>query len=757
MEGESVSSCSGAMITLFDAGPVAGLSDGELLDRFVERDGLASESAVSALVARHSAMVWRACRTSVGNDSDASDAFQATFLILLRQARSIRNRSTVGAWLGGVARRVAANARASSIRRRIHEGAVAGRTSDEANGELDVLAGEVAAIVREELARLSERDRDVVLACDLDGLTETEAAHRLGCPVGTVRSRLHRARAKLRQCFQGRGLDPTAALGVLPTFGIGKIPPNLVATTVALAARSGSGVGSWAKFAPAAVALLIHQTGRSLIMISMIWTSAVVVGVAGIGAGVAPWLGMATVVAPVQDPPKAAPSPMLVADRADKPEASAKATETKAEAMADRYRQIVDEYEAAKARSDEAAKSGKSEFEKYKLRDPLRPDEEKFARRMVDLAVIDPTSKAARDAAIWVMDKTWMSDVGVYTGEYDSAVNILIGNYADDPEAVRVGLQLDNILSRRRDAFLEGCYANATGHESKGLARLAYAQYLDRKVASVRAAHKFSDRNKIFYEKYDDQGKLVPTSIEESNEDFAYKVGLRWIEADAMRAEAERLYNEVIAEYGDVLYINRGRRRLEAMLAKPLKPDSTLKEKLERVAIEQMIKQKTTLAQVAKSRLYKMTSLAAGKPAPEVEGVDLITNQPFKLSDQRGKVVLLYFWAEGGGANLIDQIKKREASERTKATPLVVIGVGFGDTSDAVRQSVANQQIPWLNTYGGKDMSAPIAGNYQLGNLSTVYLIDPEGKIAQITARGHGLEVGLDQLLGAANESRTAK
>ena len=179
-----------SLVALLEAGSVGGLSDGELLARWLDREGPAARVAVGALVDRHSAMVWRVCRTAVGNDADASDAFQATFLVLLRQAGKIRQRESVAGWLGGVARRVAAQARVDATRRRAREQVVAARTGTVAPAEPDRAASELPAIVREELARLSDRDREVVLACDLDGLTETEAAHRLNCPVGTIRSRL---------------------------------------------------------------------------------------------------------------------------------------------------------------------------------------------------------------------------------------------------------------------------------------------------------------------------------------------------------------------------------------------------------------------------------------------------------------------------------------------------------------------------------------------------------------------------------------
>ena len=93
--------------TLFGAGPGAGLTDGQLLERFATRDGAAAELAFAALVERHGPMVLRVCRRVLADPHDAQDAFQATFLVLVRRAGAVRNRESVASWLYGVAARVA--------------------------------------------------------------------------------------------------------------------------------------------------------------------------------------------------------------------------------------------------------------------------------------------------------------------------------------------------------------------------------------------------------------------------------------------------------------------------------------------------------------------------------------------------------------------------------------------------------------------------------------------------------------------------
>src|SRR5262249_30268151 len=180
------------MQTLFDAGTVAGLSDRQLLDRFMNAHDGPSAAAFEVLVRRHGPMVLRVCRNVLKDWNDAEDAFQATFVVLARQCGSIRRRDSVESWLFGVASRVAARARVEAARRR----AVERRGAAEAESalgppeddEADRL--ELGPVVQEEVRRLPERYRAAVVLCYWEGLTQEQAAAQLGCPLGTVRSRL---------------------------------------------------------------------------------------------------------------------------------------------------------------------------------------------------------------------------------------------------------------------------------------------------------------------------------------------------------------------------------------------------------------------------------------------------------------------------------------------------------------------------------------------------------------------------------------
>jgi RNA polymerase sigma factor (sigma-70 family) len=164
--------------TLFSTGTAAGLSDRQLLERFVARRGNDAETAFAALVARHGPMVRRVCRSLLADQNDADDAFQATFLVLARKAGIIRRPELLANWLYGTAHRTSQKLKVQSVRRLKHEAreaAMAGaRVSTDPDGlEHQAVRREEAQLVHEEVARLPEVCRAAVVLCDLE-----EESHR---------------------------------------------------------------------------------------------------------------------------------------------------------------------------------------------------------------------------------------------------------------------------------------------------------------------------------------------------------------------------------------------------------------------------------------------------------------------------------------------------------------------------------------------------------------------------------------------------
>ncbi len=210
---------------IFNRGTFVGLNDHRLLERFVvERD----ETAFAALVARHGPMVLGVCRRILREEHDVEDAFQATFLVLVRRAKAIRDARLLGHWIHGVAYRVAVRARANAARRYVHEQNKIEITHVEIGPPcLDSEGREAREVLDEELARLPELLRAPLVLCYLEGMTHDAAADQLRWPVGTVRSRLARARELLRTRLSRRGL--TTGDAVLTTVVAAPPVPSVLA------------------------------------------------------------------------------------------------------------------------------------------------------------------------------------------------------------------------------------------------------------------------------------------------------------------------------------------------------------------------------------------------------------------------------------------------------------------------------------------------------------------------------------------------
>jgi RNA polymerase sigma-70 factor (ECF subfamily) len=193
--------------TLFESGSLGELTDRQLLERFTMPEAETSELAFAVLLKRHGPMVLRTCTAILRDRHEAEDAAQATFLVLARKAPSLWVRDSLGPWLFGVARRVASCARSAALRRRAHEQESAKSATWTAD---DPARNEIDAIVDEEVNRLPRGYRAAIVLCDLEGLTQQQAALQLGLPAGTVRSRLARGRGRLRDRLIRRGLAPPA-------------------------------------------------------------------------------------------------------------------------------------------------------------------------------------------------------------------------------------------------------------------------------------------------------------------------------------------------------------------------------------------------------------------------------------------------------------------------------------------------------------------------------------------------------------------
>jgi RNA polymerase sigma factor (sigma-70 family) len=295
-------------------------SDHRLLADFVDRH---DDEAFEHLVQRHARHVWSVCYRMLGNSADAEDAFQATFVVLIRSGRMIADRGPLGGWLYGVAYRVALKARAMVARRRQKEKAAATQNSTLVATPID---HDLSELLNEELGRLSEPCRLAVVLCDIDGLTRKEAAAKLGWKETTLSGRLERGRKKLAARLRRRWFTAPAftAPAVLAAAACGAtLPPGVVAQTVSVARTamtSGAATGSAAL--PAAVAELATGVLRDITMriaTKVLATAVLIVGILGgtwYGLGLS---GTAPVAIAAQAPPDVPQTNRPIVPQPDKP------------------------------------------------------------------------------------------------------------------------------------------------------------------------------------------------------------------------------------------------------------------------------------------------------------------------------------------------------------------------------------------------------------------------------------------------------
>jgi RNA polymerase sigma factor (sigma-70 family) len=250
--------------------------DAELLERFVAaQDG----AAFADLVERHGPLVLGVCRRVLRHRHDAEDAFQATFLVLARKARNIRQGDALASWLYKVAYHLSVKLRASTQRRRDAERQL---PPPREKSDDQITWGELRRVLDEEFDRLPEKYRAPLLLCCLAGHTRDEAAEQLGWTLGTLKMRLERGRRLLRTRLARRGLTVSAALLVLmlaQQATASPVPAVLAATTInasllfargksatALSARAVSLAGWWLSAGASTAKLL----GAALLLVSLI-------------------------------------------------------------------------------------------------------------------------------------------------------------------------------------------------------------------------------------------------------------------------------------------------------------------------------------------------------------------------------------------------------------------------------------------------------------------------------------------------------
>ena len=240
-------------------------TDAALLTRFAASG---DSRAFAALVERYGGLVLGVCRRTAGHEQDAEDAFQATFLVLARKAGAIRRRESVGPWLYGVASRVGHKAREASAQRRSRE-----TTLDEAlaAGPMAAEFDELLPILDEAVSRLPPRFQRPLVLCYFQGQSTEAAARALGCPKGTVLSRLARARDRLRSHLARRGIAVSVAAltAILAAQATAAVPLPLAYSTIQSATPAAAGTVSATAAALAKGVLMTMRIAQVLRLTAM--------------------------------------------------------------------------------------------------------------------------------------------------------------------------------------------------------------------------------------------------------------------------------------------------------------------------------------------------------------------------------------------------------------------------------------------------------------------------------------------------------
>ncbi|OWK47133.1 hypothetical protein FRUB_00832 [Fimbriiglobus ruber] len=254
-------------------GPTAdGPTDADLLGRFVaDRD----EGAFELLVWRHAGMVLRTCRGVLRDHHAAEDVTQAAFLVLARKAAAIGRREAVVGWLYRVARRLAVRAAARRGVQPVSPAAALDLVPGPAAGPSD--DADIAPLLHEEVARLPDRYRLPVLLCYFEGLSHTDAATRLGWPVGTVSGRLARAKATLHDRLTRRGV--AVSVGAVAAFLAGDPTAAVSASFAAVTTRAAVSFAAGAAVIPSVSNYTIDLARgaiRAMIVTKFQWAAGVV-------------------------------------------------------------------------------------------------------------------------------------------------------------------------------------------------------------------------------------------------------------------------------------------------------------------------------------------------------------------------------------------------------------------------------------------------------------------------------------------------
>ena len=271
---------------------------------------------------------------------------------------------------------------------------------------------------------------------------------------------------------------------------------------------------------------------------------------------------------------------------------------------------------------------------------------------------------------------------------------------------------------------------------------MALAEYLEKKALEVADANKFKNLCVARYQSYDEHGKLVEKTIRVSNEQEGYRVHERMLDPERIRLESERLYEEVIADYGDIPYITTKYRQLERRVGRRRRHRAPTRRNVATRQIENYLSDKKlrTLGAAAPCASRRHAEPGRRKLAPDSQGIG-VDGKPLKLSEHRGKVVALVYWFSSCGPCLREIPHERELAQKLKGRPFTLLGVVTDGRAEEARKVIEAEGMSWPNILKGGDK---VAAQYHVRSNPSYFVIDAQGVIR---SKGYLLPSTLDQLV----------
>jgi peroxiredoxin len=336
-----------------------------------------------------------------------------------------------------------------------------------------------------------------------------------------------------------------------------------------------------------------------------------------------------------------------------------------------------------------------------------------FLARLIEFASADPRDPKAVDALERVVQVS--ASVSRTDKQIRPLVNqtleLLMRDHFDDERMGRICCEVSIGMLPEREKFIRDVLDRSTNMNIKGSACLALADYQREKMQMSEIVSKSGD---VAIKNIKKANYFDPADIKEFREKTP----------ESLRSEVESLYERVIQEFPKIRY-DRGPR--------------------DGVPV--------TLGEVAERRLFSLRKLTIGKEAPEIVGEDT-EGKPMKLSDYRGKVVVLTFWATWCGPCMNQVPFERKLMERMKGKPFVLLGVNADPKKDGLEKAMKDAGIEWRSWFDGSP-PGPIASRWDIRGFPQTFVIDADGVIRHIHLFQKQLDDAVDELIKEM-ESKTA-